>query len=114
MPSLRLPILILIAALSHPDCRAILSGCHMLRYLHLASDAGIIVRSYEDNPVGVGETGPRGEGRFLKATLRLRIVVEHGADLARADALHHTRQRVLIHRALGELSGLLRSDLPGR
>lgn len=79
------------ASKSNPEdlLLASLAGCHMLWYLHLASDTGIIVRGYEDNPVGVGETGPRGEGRFLSATLRPRIIVEHGADLVRADELHH-------------------------
>ena len=65
-----------------------LASCHMLWYLHLASKAGIVVRAYEDTPLGVGETGLRGEGRFLRATLRPRITVERGADLAVADALH--------------------------
>lgn len=65
-----------------------LAGCHMLWYLHLASDAGIPVRGYQDNPLGVGETGTRGEGRFIRAVLRPTIVIEKGADLARADALH--------------------------
>jgi organic hydroperoxide reductase OsmC/OhrA len=67
---------------------ASLAGCHMLWYLHLASDAGIVVRAYEDTPAGVGETGPRGEGRFLRAILRPKITVERGANLAKADALH--------------------------
>ena len=66
-----------------------LAACHMLWYLHLASDAGIVVRAYEDSPLGVGETGPRAEGRFLRAVLRPRIAVQRGADLAKADALHH-------------------------
>jgi len=65
-----------------------LAGCHMLWYLHLASDAGIVVRAYEDTPIGVGETGPRGEGRFVRAVLRPKITVERGTDLARAEALH--------------------------
>ena len=60
----------------------------MLWYLHLASNAGIVVRQYEDNPVGIGETGPRGEGRFVRAVLRPRIVVDAGADLGKADAIH--------------------------
>ena len=66
-----------------------LAACHMLWYLHLACDAGIVVQAYEDNPLGTGETGPRGEGRFVRAVLRPRITVERGADLAKADALHH-------------------------
>jgi organic hydroperoxide reductase OsmC/OhrA len=65
-----------------------LAACHMLWYLHLASTAGITVRAYEDNPIGVGETGPGGEGRFIEAVLRPKITVERGADLAVADELH--------------------------
>ena len=67
---------------------ASLAGCHMLWFLHLASNAGIIVRGYEDSAVGVGEVGPGGAGRFVRAVLRPRITVERGADLAKADALH--------------------------
>ena len=67
---------------------ASLASCHMLWFLHLASEAGIVVRAYEDAPLGIGEVGPGGAGRFLRAVLRPRISVEPGADLARADALH--------------------------
>lgn len=65
-----------------------LAACHMLWYLHLASGAGIIVRGYEDAPIGVGETGPNGEGRFLRAVLRPNIHVARGTDIAQADSLH--------------------------
>jgi len=67
---------------------ASLAACHMLWFLHLAHNAGIVVRGYEDAPIGVGETGPRGEGRYVHAVLRPKITVENGADLAKADALH--------------------------
>jgi len=66
-----------------------LSSCHMLWYLHLASNAGIVVTSYEDNPIGIGETTSNGAGRFLSATLKPRIEVKSGADLKRAEAIHH-------------------------
>jgi len=65
-----------------------LAGCHMLWYLHLASDAGIVVTAYRDAPLGIGETTPDGAGRFVKAILRPRITVEAGADLAKANAIH--------------------------
>jgi Predicted redox protein, regulator of disulfide bond formation len=68
---------------------AALSSCHMLWYLHLAANAGIVVHAYSDTPVGRGETLPNGAGRFLSAVLRPRIEVERGADLALATALHH-------------------------
>ncbi|MBO1908752.1 OsmC family protein [Microvirga sp. 3-52] len=66
-----------------------LAACHMLWYLHLASAAGIVVRAYEDTPLGVGETGTRGEGRFVRAVLRPKITVERGADLTKAESLHN-------------------------
>lgn len=66
-----------------------LSACHMLWYLHYAAEAGVIVTGYEDDPVGQGEVGPGGAGRFIAATLRPRICVAAGTDLARAEALHH-------------------------
>ena len=67
---------------------AALSGCHMLWYLHLASEAGIVVTGYTDDPVGVGESARDGTGRFVGATLRPTITVAAGTDLAAADAVH--------------------------
>lgn len=66
-----------------------LAACHMLWYLHLASNARIVVHRYVDEPVGLGETSPNGAGRFLRATLRPTIHVAAGTDLVRADAIHH-------------------------
>lgn len=71
-----------------------LASCHMLWYLHLASDAGIAVASYEDAPVAVGETEPSGAGRFLRAVLKPVITVPKGTDIARADAIHHEIHKV--------------------
>jgi organic hydroperoxide reductase OsmC/OhrA len=67
---------------------AALSACHMLWFLHLASDAGVIVTGYEDDPLATGETDATGASRFLHATLRPRISVAQGTDLKGADALH--------------------------
>lgn len=66
-----------------------LSACHMLWYLHYAADAGITVTGYEDAPLGQGEVGPGGAGRFVSATLRPVITVQPGTDLELAKALHH-------------------------
>lgn len=66
-----------------------LSACHMLWYLHLASDAGIAVGGYADSPLGRGEVLPSGAGRFLSAELRPEVTVPRGTDLALAEALHH-------------------------
>lgn len=65
-----------------------LSACHMLWYLHLASEAGITVLAYQDSPQGTGEVLKGGAGRFLSATLQPLITVPPGTDLALALALH--------------------------
>lgn len=66
-----------------------LSACHMLWYLHYASDAGIVVTAYSDAPLGVGEVGRGGAGRFVRVTLRPEVRVRPGTDLAAAEAIHH-------------------------
>lgn len=71
-----------------------LSACHMLWYLHLASDAGITVTAYDDSPEALGEVAPGGAGRFLRATLRPRVTLRPGADLERAAAIHHEIHKV--------------------
>ena len=71
-----------------------LSACPMLWYLHLASAAGIVVKGYRDQPIGVGESTPDGAGRFLRATLKPHILVQRSADLAKADAIHHEIHKV--------------------
>ena len=71
-----------------------LSACHMLWYLHYASDAGIAVQAYEDSPQGRAEMGPGGAGRFTLVTLRPRITVPAGTDLAQAEAIHHRIHKV--------------------
>jgi len=70
-----------------------LASCHMLWYLHLASNAGIIVHAYEDQPLAIGETSASGAGRFVSAELRPTIEVEFGADLALADRIHQDVHR---------------------
>ena len=65
-----------------------IASCHMLWYLHLASNAGVHVLAYQDTPEGMGETESNGAGRFLSVTLRPEIVVAEGTDLEKAHTLH--------------------------
>jgi organic hydroperoxide reductase OsmC/OhrA len=64
-----------------------LSACHMLWYLHLCSDAGIVVESYEDEAEGIMETSPDGGGRFIRVTLHPNVCL--AGSVAQAEALHH-------------------------
>jgi len=67
---------------------AAVSSCHMLWFLHFASQAGVVVRRYVDDPVGEGESESSGAGRFVGARLRPVIDIEGPFDDATVAALH--------------------------
>jgi organic hydroperoxide reductase OsmC/OhrA len=58
---------------------AALAACHMLWYLHLCSDSGIVVEEYSDAAEGTLETQPDGSGRFTVVTLRPRVRISRGS-----------------------------------
>ena len=66
---------------------ASLSTCHMLWFLHLASEAGLVVTGYEDAPVGTMVEIDDGGGYFSEVLLHPTVTVSAG-DTGRADALH--------------------------
>lgn len=65
-----------------------ISACHMLWFLHLATDAGWVVRSYEDAAEAKMELNRDGSGQFSSATLRPSVEIASG-DKALSDDLHH-------------------------
>lgn len=67
---------------------ASLSACHMLWYLHLCADAGIVVTDYVDDATGVMTATDPSRGHFTEAVLRPAVAVRHGADLDLAARLH--------------------------
>jgi len=67
---------------------ASLSACHKLWYLHLCAEAGVRVMEYVDEAEGVMEETLDGSGRFLKVTLKPRVVVASGSDIELARSLH--------------------------
>jgi organic hydroperoxide reductase OsmC/OhrA len=72
---------------------ASLSQCHMLQYLHLCADAGVVVTGYVDHACGtMTETGQG--GRFTEVVLRPRVSVASPAMVAAATALHDAAHRV--------------------
>lgn len=65
-----------------------LSSCHMLWYLHLCADAGVIVEKYQDNPEGTMiETKGTG-GHFTDVTLFPTVTVQHNSMFEKAKELH--------------------------
>jgi organic hydroperoxide reductase OsmC/OhrA len=80
---------------------AALSACHQLWYLHLCSDAGIIVRGYEDRAEGLMLEDAEGQGKFARVVLRPVVVLDAGSDPERAAALHHrAHERCFIARSV--------------
>jgi organic hydroperoxide reductase OsmC/OhrA len=69
---------------------ASLSACHLLWFLHLCAEAGIVVLAYADEPEGSMEELLDGSGRFLRVTLRPRVTIAAEGDPAKAEALHET------------------------
>jgi organic hydroperoxide reductase OsmC/OhrA len=64
-----------------------LSQCHMLWYLHLCADAGVVVTGYVDEAVGTMAENGDG-GRFTEVVLRPRVTVADAGMVEAATRLH--------------------------
>lgn len=68
---------------------ASISTCHMLWYLHLCAEAGVIVIEYSDQATGImQETEDRG-GHFIEVTLHPNVTVTDASMVDKANELHH-------------------------
>ncbi len=67
---------------------ASLSSCHMLWYLHLCAEAGVIVMSYKDEAEGIMEETPIGSGRFTEIILKPVVTVAQVSMIDKANELH--------------------------
>lgn len=66
---------------------ASLSQCHLLSYLHVCADAGVVVVGYTDHAVGSMELTAQG-GRFTEVVLRPAVEVTEASMVESATALH--------------------------
>ncbi|MEO1250743.1 MAG: OsmC family protein [Pseudomonadota bacterium] len=66
---------------------ASLSACHMLWFLHLAAEAGLVVETYTDDATGAMVMEKSGAGQFREVILRPRVEISAG-DARLAPALH--------------------------
>ena len=67
---------------------ASISSCHMLWYLHLCADAGIIVTAYIDHASATMTEDDEGGGRFSEAILHPVVTLADASNKERALALH--------------------------
>jgi organic hydroperoxide reductase OsmC/OhrA len=68
---------------------ASISSCHMPWYLHLCSDAGVIVIDYSDNATGSMQETEDGGGFFTEVILHPHVVVQDPSMIEKAIELHH-------------------------
>lgn len=73
---------------------ASLSACHMLWFLHLCADAGIVVTDYSDRATGTMVETADGGGRFSEVTLHPQVTVTKAEMIERAQALHEAAHRL--------------------
>lgn len=73
---------------------ASLSSCHMLWYLHLCSEAGVVVTDYMDNATGTMQVKDDGGGHFSEVTLNPIVVVSDKAMINKANELHHQANKL--------------------
>jgi len=67
---------------------ASLSACHMLWFLHLCADEGIVVTDYHDNAEGKMIQTTNGSGYFTEVILSPVVTVQDVTMISKANELH--------------------------
>lgn len=67
---------------------AAIAGCHMLWYLHLCADAGVIVVDYEDEASGTLTENTDGNGKFSEVTIKPHVTITKNSSAETAEKLH--------------------------
>lgn len=67
---------------------ASLSACHMLWFLHLCADAGIIVVNYADAALGEMAENSDGSGQFVEVVLQPSVTIQDEGRLPELATLH--------------------------
>ena len=67
---------------------AALAQCHLLSYLHVCADAGVVVTAYVDHATGSMRTETAGGGRFTEAVLHPEVTVADAGMVEAATRAH--------------------------
>jgi organic hydroperoxide reductase OsmC/OhrA len=67
---------------------AALAQCHMLSYLHVCVQVGVVVTEYVDRATGSMRTEADGSGRFTEAVLHPEVTVADHSMVAAATKAH--------------------------
>ena len=67
---------------------AALSTCHMLSFLHMCADSGVVVTEYSDSATGNMATHADGSGDFTRVTLHPRVTITDATRIPELADLH--------------------------
>ena len=67
---------------------AAIAGCHMLWYLHLCADAGVVVLEYKDEASGILTETENGNGKFSEVTINPQVTITNKSNAETAIDLH--------------------------
>ncbi len=68
---------------------ASIAQCHMLSYLHVCVDAGVVVTDYVDRATGAMRVEADGSGRFTEVVLHPAVTVADESMVEAATQAHH-------------------------
>jgi len=71
-----------------------LSSCHMLWYLHLCSQQGIVVLDYKDQAVGKMSEVENGSGHFTEVKLFPVLTITDESQIDLAESLHEQANKM--------------------
>jgi len=71
-----------------------ISSCHMLWYLHLCSENGIVVLDYTDKALGIMTENADGSGHFTEVKLHPQVTISRDGDVEKANALHEQANKM--------------------
>ncbi|GAB2473595.1 OsmC family protein [Xylanimonas ulmi] len=79
---------------------AAIASSHMVRFLEVASQVGLVVVRYDDEVVGTARLGSRGDGQIADLTLRPSLTVRPGphAHAAEVTRMHRRAQSMSLVR----------------
>jgi organic hydroperoxide reductase OsmC/OhrA len=77
-----------------------IASSHMIRFLEVASQGGLVVMEYTDDVDATARLGSRGDGMVARVTLRPRLTVRPGLQATKAAVLrlHERAQSMSIIR----------------
>ncbi len=73
---------------------ASIASCHMLWFLHLCSEAGVVVVDYSDHATGTMIETADGGGRFSSVTLCPVVTVTESSMVDKANELHRKANKL--------------------